>query len=295
MALPLTRDQVKHLRIIIKPAAIVVTGMLLFSIASGYLCQASAHQKVTLISSFLMSAPGGMTDIVLMADDLGADTLQVSVVHLIRNFVNLSVFPLLDGVLLAALIRLKPNVFSARDPAQHSGRYVTAHGFDLKNFALSLVVALSCGWLGYFTGLPAGALFFSLIGFAAFNISTKRGCVSISVRRFTQMCTGTLVGSSITRESLASVHYLIGPILIVLLANLIINLALGFILYFCTKLDLHTSFISTIPGAAADMAMIAENLEGDGLKVALIQIVRFIAVVILYPRVYIFLAALSQT
>lgn len=293
IALPLTRAQVKNLRGLLKPAAVVVAGMLLFSIGSGYLCRSSTAGQVTLISGFLMSSPGGMTDIVLMAGDLGADTLQVSVVHLIRNFTNLLVFPLLDGLCLRLLIRKKPEVFAARCGEASGEYYGAVHSFDWMNLFLSLALALACGWLGYFTGLPAGALLFSLVGFAAFNITTQRGCIPISLRRFTQMCTGTLVGSAITRESLAGLRHLIFPILIVVLVNLVMNWTLGAILYFYTPLDLHTSFIATIPGAAADMAMIAEDLEGDGLKVALIQIIRFISVVMIYPQVYRLLAALS--
>ncbi|MEA4954241.1 MAG: AbrB family transcriptional regulator [Pseudoflavonifractor sp.] len=292
IALPLTRDRLKDMKQVVKPTAIIVTGMLAFSILCGYLCHGISGGKVSLMSSFLMSTPGGMSDIVLMTPELGGDSFQVSAVHVIRNFVILSGFPLLDTLLIRFLIRRWPEQFAHRLPEGGGPEYRMRNSDGRWNLFLSLAVALGGGWLGYWTGIPAGALTFSMVCFAAFNITTHRGRIPLPVRRFTQMGTGALVGSFITRDSLSGAENLLGPLLVVLGVALAANLLFGFLLCAVTDMDVYTCFISCIPGGATDMAMIADSLDGDGVKVASIQIIRFICVIALYPQIYLILIRL---
>lgn len=290
IALPLTRDRLKDMKQVVKPAGIIVTGMLAFSILCGYLCHWISGGEVSLMSSFLMSTPGGMSDIVLMTPELGGDSFQVSVVHVIRNFVILSGFPLMDTMLIRSLIRRRPERFANRLSEGGGVEYRMKSSGGGWNLFLSLTVALGGGWLGYWTGIPAGALTFSMVCFAAFNITTRRGRIPLPVRRFTQMGTGALVGSLITRDSFSGVGALLKPLLMVLGVALAANLLFGFLLCRVTHMDVYTCFISCIPGGATDMAMIADSLDGDGVKVASIQIVRFICVIALYPQIYLLLA-----
>lgn len=90
------------------------------------------------------------------------------------------------------------------------------------------------------------------------------------VRWFAQMCAGALIGSSITRENLLSLKYMILPVVIVLLGMVIMNYTIGFLLYKTSGIDLKTALFSAVPAGVADMALIADEFHADGPRVALL-------------------------
>ena len=93
-AVPLTLAKLKAMYTVLKPAFIVVGGMLAFSVTIGFLCLLSS--PIDPVTAFFSTAPGGITDIVLISADLGANLLQVSVIHSMRIFLVLSIFPIVN-------------------------------------------------------------------------------------------------------------------------------------------------------------------------------------------------------
>ena len=93
IAVPLTLDKIKAMRSILKPAVIAVTGMLLMSIIMAWV--SFTVSSIDPLTAFFASAPGGITDIVLISTDVGADPLQVSLIHSIKIFFVLGLMPLL--------------------------------------------------------------------------------------------------------------------------------------------------------------------------------------------------------
>lgn len=291
VAVPITLEQVKSFRQVIKPACIVVSGMLLGSVALGL--AAWAVSDMLPITAFLAAATGGLQDIALLSADLGANQLQVSVVHILRVLVVISLSPVYNKFCARQLEARWPRRYP---PPEENSREKAAPGkggaAKGSNLALTLAVALAAGWLGYFSGMPAGALVFSLVAVCAFNLATGRAYMPLLVRRMAQVCAGALIGAGVTRESVAGIFSLWLPALIILAGYFLLNIALGLAVYHSSALDLRTSLFATTAAGVSDMALIADELDGDGPKVALLQTARLVATVTIFPTVFVWLDGL---
>ncbi len=288
IAMPLTLDKIKSMRLVFIPALIVVLGMLLFSIVMAYGCAAISSGKMDLLTAMFFCAPGGMSDIVLISSEMGGNTLFISAGHAIRSLFVLGVLPAANQVLARRLMLQYPARYQKQnltEPplAQHAKGSVP---FSAPKTLLTLCVALIGGTLGKYSGIPAGTLIFSLAFVSTFHLPTQMGCMPTQLRRFAQICAGTLIGSTITRESILGVRYLCLPLILLLVGNLGMNLVLGLLLFYKSDLDLGSALFATIPAGVADMALLAEELSGSGSKVALIQTIRLVSVIALFPQIY---------
>ena len=73
------------------PALLVMAGVLLFSLLTGYVM----HQltKLDLATCLLASTPGGLTEMSLLSEDLGADTPKIAVMQTARLLYVVAFFP----------------------------------------------------------------------------------------------------------------------------------------------------------------------------------------------------------
>lgn len=292
IAIPITLDNIKAMRKVFIPSVIVIVWMLIISIILALGCVATAHSNLDLLTSFFMSAPGGMSDIVLIANEVGADTAQVSIIHIIRTFFVLGILPITSRYIAILLEKKYPEKFKTNLEVHKEKYQKLSVDKNKTNFFITLLVALLSGWMGFLSVIPGGALSFSMIFVTIFNLITKKGYMPLSMRRFAQMCAGVLIGSTITRGSIANTQYILAPLIIILSGNVFINIVLGLMLFHYSELDLRSCLFATIPAGVADMALMADEFSGEGAEVALVQTIRLVSVVILFPQVYLFLASL---
>jgi uncharacterized membrane protein AbrB (regulator of aidB expression) len=95
-----------------------------------------------------------------------------------------------------------------------------------------------------------------------------------------------MIGSNISMANIRGIPMVFLPLIIILAGNVVINFGFGMAVFFLSKLDIHSALFSTIPAGVADMALMADELEGDGPKVAMIQTFRLAATVAVFPQVY---------
>ena len=288
IAAPLTLDKIKALRTVLKPAVMVVGSMLLISIGIGWICLSISPMDPA--TAFFSSAPGGIVDIVLISFEAGANLLQISLIHSIRIFFGLLFLPFLSKFVAKWLERKYPALCISR--YKNTGTQKTAPEKLTKgqlNMYITIIVALSGALLGYFIGIPAGALIFSMFFTCVFNIKTNRAYIPLKLRRFTQMLAGAIIGSSVTMANIMAIPTVILPLIIILAGLVIMNMGIGLTVFFICKLDIHTAFLSSIPAGVTEMSLIVEELGGDGPKVALIQLFRLISTISIFPQVYLWI------
>jgi membrane AbrB-like protein len=285
LAVPLTLDKIKAMRSVLRPAVIVVSGMLFLSIGMGWLC--FSVSPMDALTAFFASAPGGMSDIVLISADAGADPLQVSLIHGIKTFFVLGFLPILSRYTADRFERKYPALCALRRDVNDVQKTVQQKSKESGlNLFISILTAVCGGWLGYFSGIPAGALIFGMVFICILNFTTNRAYVPLKIRRFAQMCAGSMIGSNITMDNVKGIPVVLLPLIIILAGNVVINLGFGMVVFFLSKLDIHSALFSTIPAGVADMALMADEMEGDGPKVALIQTFRLASTVAIFPQVY---------
>jgi len=91
IGLSITPQVVQDLRQIALPAVILAVTLLTTGLITGWVI--SKISRLDIITSLFSSAPGGMTDMVLLSSVLGADAPKVAALHLIRVVSVLIVMP----------------------------------------------------------------------------------------------------------------------------------------------------------------------------------------------------------
>lgn len=92
IGLNFTMDTVCGLKNLILPAAMLVVGLMIFSLCLGLII--SKLTGLDLITALFSCSPGGLTDMTIIADEYGAQTPKVALMHLMRLITVITVLPL---------------------------------------------------------------------------------------------------------------------------------------------------------------------------------------------------------
>ncbi len=92
IGLNFTMDTVYGLKNLIVPALMLVIGLTVFSICLGLII--SKLTGLDLITALFSCSPGGLTDMTLIAEEYGAQTPKVALMHLMRLITVITVLPL---------------------------------------------------------------------------------------------------------------------------------------------------------------------------------------------------------
>lgn len=77
--------------------------------------------------------------------------------------------------------------------------------------------------------------------------------------------------------------HIIRPAIALLSGMLVVNIALGFLMYFISPMDLTTALMCAVPGGISEMPIISVELGADASKVALMQFIRLVFGVGVFP------------
>jgi uncharacterized protein len=89
----MTYADLMALRTVIVPAIILLIGIIIANFLIGYLISKTSGMEI--VTALLASAPGGMSDMALIAKDLGGDAPKVAVMQLSRYVCIVAFFPLI--------------------------------------------------------------------------------------------------------------------------------------------------------------------------------------------------------
>ncbi len=271
----ITYKDIISLKSIIKPAVIITLGMISINLIMGYLMHKLTG--IDLVTSLFACAPGGIVDMSIISSDLGADTSKVAILQLVRLMGVMLILPS-----LLKLICNKLGVCIVKDKTKVE-KEENMNNSNIQNLFMTLAVGGIFGTIGYFLKIPAGAMTFSMISVGIFNILSSRGYMPLTLRRITQMCAGALIGERMTFNDLTGMGDIIFPALMILVGIIVTNLALGFLISRNSNLEITTALFSSAPGGMSDMTLIADELGADTPKVAVLQLVRVISVIALFP------------
>lgn len=240
---------------------------------------------IDLVTSLLSCCAGGATDISLIAMDMGADTSIVAMMQVLRLFIVILCFPAWIKLLIynekqeeSTFVEPKVTI------SNHFNSLLTKilkHNCARLIFTLSL--AFLFGFLGYRLGIPSGALMFSMFATAFLNCTTRHAYMPMSIKTGAQIFAGTLVGCSLTRDTIINFQKLALPVLLLMISYVLVNIFFGFVCKKINYLDLKSALFASCPAGASDMALIAGDLGADMAKTALLQVVRLVFVIACMP------------
>ena len=198
---------------LIKPALILLGGMLILNLAMGPVIHALSG--LDWMTSFFCAVPGGISDTPIIAADMGADAGDVALAQFSRLVAGIGIFP---SLILA---------MTQHDPQGEEGAHQAGAADRQKapaSVALTIVVAAVCGFIGKRSGVPVGALLFAMLGVIALKLLTDRAAVPLWLKRLAQLLSGAYIGSSMGLADLLEMRVLLLPIVLLVLALSLIHI-----------------------------------------------------------------------
>ena len=267
-------EDLKALKKVIIPGLVMVTLMIGFSFILSYIM--SHFLGIDTVTSFFATAPGGVTDISLIAYDFNANTSQVTLLQLIRLISVISFVPFFAKKCYEKT-KIKKINFNPKIESKNKN--------EIKNKSLffTILFGIIGGFIGYILKIPAGAMSISMVAVAIYNMKTQRAYIPLPLRKIIQTLGGVLLGDKVMMSDVLALKNLIFPILLIIVGFCLMNVLIGFFLYRTTKFSLTTSLLSAAPGGMSDISLMAEDLGANAPQVASMQFLRAIFIVGVYP------------
>lgn len=271
------REDLKQMKAILKAAGIVIGSLFLINVTAGLIIHAIS--PLDALTSFLASTPGGLSDIPIIAADLGADAPKVLVLQLVRMIMGIGVFPsMIDRLTVAE---------------KHDKVIKKPEGrVDLPNTLLTLLVAAVFGLLGKSSPVPGGTMAFATFGSILFKLLYPRACLPGPIRRAAQCLSGAYVGAGIGISQLIEMKYLALPAVVILACYALGALLISTLLVRTGAFTRREALLASTPAGASDMALISADLGIQNVKLVLLQVMRFITVITIFPTILSFLTRL---
>ena len=288
------KSDLKNFPSLVKP---IILLLLLFTINSflmGFTFSKFFHMDA--MTALLSCLPGGIMDISLISIDMGARSDIVAIMQLSRLVGMLLILPYWTKVILKHFQK-KTELFDEQEVdlteeflkegegmLEDENRAAADKNASWQNNFLVILVAGLGGLIGKWTGIPAGTLVFSLVFSLSLKLLKDTKPLSNWLRYLAQVCAGSIIGSSFTQKSLLQMETLLGPIVLLLLSYLVVNLLFTVIIYKRGIMDMQSALFASSPAGATDVSLMAGDLGGDMASIAGIQVSRILYTVIIMPN-----------
>lgn len=292
----LHKKDVPELRRVLLPSLVLVVSMLIMNLTVGALLWKAGGLDVN--TALFAAAPGGVSDMGIIAEDLGANMGQVSLLQLVRVIGIYVFFP----PLYRKLGRRQPppaavpagieaglataNAAPAEEAAQAGAATAPARP-ALKDQALGALIILVCstagGLLVQALGVPAGAMVGSMLASALASILIPKAMFPARIRPAIQVCSGAYIGGRMARETILTMGSLALPMLVLLAGMMIFTVLIGLFLHKVFHMEIGMALMASTPGGLQDISLMAEDMGFDAPKIAVMHTCRLLCVVALFP------------
>lgn len=275
-----TRSDIALFRRVGLPALVFVSMLLFLNVVFAVWMEHAS--SLSLVTSFFACAPGGVSDLALVAADFGADLERVSLLQMFRFIFVISFFP-----------PLVKRLFSKNTPIRH---VVPIESTEAKQgtvsdypayayFTTTVMFAVGGGVLFDLFGIPAGALIGAMVAVAAFNMATSRAWYPSWLRFAIQLFAGTYIGAKVSLDSIVSLPTLLVPMAILLLELFVMAFLTAWVLHLVFRIDFATALFASIPGGIAEMGLVSEEMGLDTPRIVFLHSCRVFAVMVMLPIV----------
>jgi membrane AbrB-like protein len=156
----------------------------------------------------------------------------------------------------------------------------------MERIALTLLVAFVGGYVGLKLKLPAGALLGAMIAVSVANLAAGfAGEIPREFRTIAQIVVGGMLGLSITRDTVTGLRSMALPVVVLVVFMIGVSLVAGLMISRLTGWDKATAFFASSPGGMTEMILTSMSYGADTATVALLQLVRMLAIVSFMPLI----------
>jgi membrane AbrB-like protein len=287
-----TRSSIRFLRELPVPALTISAGMLAISLSGGSLLYVMS--ELSPVTAFLGSTAGGISEMALLSMSLGADVASVTLLQVFRLLTALVATPFFCRKWTAWHERRSGQSFPCPSPLLSGAPQIRddddfpplprAESFSSRGYAILAAAALAGGFTGYRLHLPVGILTGAMIAVSIVNLAWKEQPPLPGVlRTAAQIGIGIIIAANITADTLKQFSTMAGPVLAITIVMLAASLSLGFLLHRMTGWNYPTCLLSTSLGGLSQMSIISEEMGADPLKVSILQTVRLLTILMVFP------------
>ena len=279
IAVGIDRNDLKNIKRLAKPLIILVSCMLVLNMISGFVIYNFSNLDIT--TAFFCAIPGGMSDIPIIAGEMGADSTQVALLQFVRMCVGISTFPLFIQFVGRKEGNLdKGSMKKKKTPYSHEG------------FIVTLLIAVCGGLLGKMSGMPAGTLLFALISVLIAKQFFPKCMLPMWARRTAQVFAGSYIATGITPDDIPKIKELFVPAVLLVCGYLVGCIVIGLLLKKFGGLTLKEGMLAATPAGASDMALISADIGISSPDVAVLSIGRMLSAIIIFPQVVLYVIGL---
>ena len=283
------RDDLKKLKNVWKPTLTVLSSMMIINILAGFVLYGTTHMD--LLTSLLSGIPGGVSNTPMIAAEVGAVVSQIVFIQFIRMCAGIGVFPSMVKF-LTRHEEMPDEEEIARAKAEISAQKAAVKKRAVPYFTpLVLLVAVVFGWIGRISGVPAGPLLFSMIGVFLLKLTGVTGKLPMPIKRVAQVLSGAYIGCSIGYEDVLDFPRLIIPAMIVVAFYMLNAYITGNFIARKFRIPKREALLMLTPAGASDMALISSEIGVHSTNLVIMQIIRMLCAVSIFPAVHIFIAS----
>lgn len=279
------RDDLAKLKTVYKPFIIVIASLAAVNLVAGTLVY--RFGPLDRLTSFMCCVPGGMGDTPLIAADLGAQMPPVVILQFVRMVVGIGVFP---SVILWATKNEGETVVEKVGHEMAKKKAVSPMSLTIG----SLLLAGVFGVIGRKLGVPSGALLFAILTILVLKLAGVPVVYPKWIKRMAQVLSGAYIGCSVGLDTLYMLPALILPALIIVGVYMINAFITGNIIAKTCGISKRESMLMVTPAGATDMALISADIGVNSPNLIVLQIVRMLTVISIFPNMDLLLVNLLE-
>ncbi|MBL5843282.1 AbrB family transcriptional regulator [Bacillus sporothermodurans] len=260
---------------------------IIFALISGLVLW--KFSQTDMITSFFGTSPGGLSAMPSIAEEVGANTIVVTIIQTMRVFLVVLTIPL-----FASTWSHHPanHVIANSDVVSSGG----VSGFEWSYLLWTLILAFGV-WGGYYIGkhlkFPAPWLVGGMLGVGCLQTlgSTFAGHDMIawwphSAIILSQIFIASSIGSRFYKEMLTGIGKTMWVSLLTTIGLIVSMLVCAYFVSIITGISFITSMLAFAPGGIAEMATTSAVLDADSTFVVVVQVLRVLVVCIILPTLF---------
>lgn len=277
------KKEVIQLKVIVVPTILLLLGMMIMNITFGGIIYKFSELDIT--TALFAVTPGGLSDMALLASDLGANTAYVGILQVFRLLIVFLVFPPIFKKMIFK-DRNKNEVTKKKAPTSVGGVVLP---FSWKRFIPLILCAMLGGFTFNYLGMVGGGLTGAMLASALYSIFTNPIKYPAFPKNALQVLAGVFIGTDITWELIQNMHELLVPMAVMLVGFVVYVFALALLMHKICKLDLAVCLLACTPGGIQEMSLISEDLNADTPKIAIMQTARLVLIISFFPTMLTFI------
>lgn len=269
----INHNKLQDIKNIWKPSLIIAVYTLVSTAVMTFIIR---HYTTDTATALFSAAPGGITEMTVLALSYNSEVAIVSTFQFVRLIVIVSIIPFIAGFFQSKNKQKPEHPMADRTPKEHN---------LLRRIGI-YTVGIIGGLLLLGVGFPGGGVVGSTIALGLMNIVFQEEYTfPPSVMKFALLGVGVTIGLEFSPLMIQKIQEMLLPIvgfsLLVVLGNILVGLFIGFM----TRWDTLTCILGAAPGGLSQMLVVGEELKADVFSIGILQLVRVLTIILCIPVV----------